>query len=71
MAAGSDVATNASGTSTAATLSPGKQYRWYVYACNSSGCSSSSALYYIFGRLSRPWRGICHVTAIAIACLQF
>ncbi len=47
IAAGSDVVTiNTSGTSTTATLSPGKQYRWYVYACNSSGCSSSSALYY-------------------------
>jgi hypothetical protein len=47
IAAGSDVVTiNTSGTSTAATLSPGRQYRWYVFACNSSGCSSSSALYY-------------------------
>ncbi|MHB8389261.1 MAG: BACON domain-containing protein [Acidobacteriaceae bacterium] len=47
IAAGSDVVTiNTSGTSTTATLSPGKQYRWYVYACNSSGCSNSSAFYY-------------------------
>jgi hypothetical protein len=47
VAAGVDVVTiNTSGTSTPATLSPGTQYRWYVYACNSSGCSSSSALYY-------------------------
>ena len=47
IAAGVDVVTiNTSGTSTAATLSPGKQYRWYVFACNNAGCSSSSALYY-------------------------
>jgi hypothetical protein len=47
IAAGIDVVTiNTSGTSTTATLSPSKQYRWYVYACNSSGCSGSSALYY-------------------------
>lgn len=47
IAAGSDVVTiSTSSTSIPATLSPGKQYRWYVYACNSSGCSSSSALYY-------------------------
>ncbi|MHB8391276.1 MAG: hypothetical protein ACYDBH_17105, partial [Acidobacteriaceae bacterium] len=47
IATGSDVVTiDTSGTSMTATLSPGKQYRWYVYACNSSGCSSSSALYY-------------------------
>lgn len=47
LAAGADAATiNTSGTSTTATLSPGKQYRWYLYACNSAGCSASSAMYY-------------------------
>ncbi len=47
IATGSDIVTiNTSGTSMAATLGPGKQYRWYVFACNSSGCSRSSALYY-------------------------
>ncbi len=47
IAAGSAVKTiNTSSTSTAATLSPGKQYRWYVYACNSTGCSNSSAFQY-------------------------
>lgn len=47
IAAGTSVMTiYTSSTSATATLSPGKQYRWFVYACNSTGCSSSSALYY-------------------------
>lgn len=47
VATGSDVFTiNTSGTSYSASLSPSKQYRWYVYACNSSGCSSPSLFYY-------------------------
>ncbi|MHB1620862.1 MAG: BACON domain-containing protein [Sulfuricella sp.] len=47
VATGSSVLTiNTSGTSASATLSPAKQYRWFVEACNSTGCSSSSALYY-------------------------
>jgi len=40
------VAINTSGTSASVTLSPGKQYRWYVDACNSSGCSMINAPYY-------------------------
>jgi fibronectin type 3 domain-containing protein len=47
IAAGSDVVTiDTSGTSTPATLSSGKQYRWYVSACNGSGCSNPCAFYY-------------------------
>src|ERR1700694_5211386 len=34
------VDTNVSGTSFTANLTAGKQYRWNVNACNTSGCSS-------------------------------
>jgi hypothetical protein len=41
------VDTTTSSTSYAASLSAGKQYRWNVAACNSSGCSSfTTALYF-------------------------
>jgi len=34
------------GTSYTATLSPGKQYRWNVAACNTAGCSSFTTVLY-------------------------
>lgn len=41
------VDTNVSGTSYTANLSAGKQYRWNVNACNSTGCSSyTTPLYF-------------------------
>jgi RHS repeat-associated protein len=41
------VDTNVSGTSFVANLSAGKQYRWNVNACNSTGCSSyTTPLYF-------------------------
>jgi fibronectin type 3 domain-containing protein len=40
------VNTTTANTSYTANLSPGKQYRWNVAACNSAGCSSFTAVKY-------------------------
>ena len=50
VATGASVVTiNTGGTSATATLTAGKQYRWSVEACNSTGCSAFSANYYLQG----------------------
>jgi hypothetical protein len=52
------VNTTVSGTSYVASVSPGKQYRWNVNACNATGCSSYTDLLYFQMATPSPPSGV-------------